>query len=85
MDGTTVTKIAKPVVGFAVGAGIGQIVRGIVADSVPTDNAYQKVTVYAGQTVVSMAASDVARLYTDAKIDALAAWISKTFAKNPKQ
>lgn len=64
----------KAVVTFIVGAGTTKIVSSIVQNNTARESIIDKVTVTAGSVVLGMMAADATKLYTNAKIDAAAAW-----------
>jgi hypothetical protein len=67
-------EILKEAVGIISGVGVTTIIAGIVRSTTPTDTAVQKATVFSGQVVIGLIARDVAKQYTDAKIDAAVDW-----------
>jgi uncharacterized membrane protein YebE (DUF533 family) len=69
--------ITKKAVGFVVGMGVGTIVKTIIATHVAPETTVQKVTVYAGATVIGAMAKDASKSYTDDQIDQAVELFSK--------
>lgn len=72
----TKLEVLKSTVSFAVGAGVGQIVSGIVDNNVPQETIFQKVFVFAGKTGITMVAGEVVKNHVSSKIDLAAEWVS---------
>ena len=75
-------EIFKAVTGFVIGAGVSQIITGIVVNNVALDTNTQKVLAFAGKTGITMLVSDAVRAHTDTKIDSAAAWMTKNVHVN---
>lgn len=66
----------KQGVSLVIGAGVSQIVTGVVNSTTPQEQFLQKGLVFAGRTGITMLVSDAVRDHVDVKIDMAAAWIS---------
>lgn len=73
--------VFKAVTCFLVGAGVSQIVSGIVDANVPQNTKTEKVLVFAGKTGISMLVSEAVRIHVGIKIDDVAASMSKLVNK----
>lgn len=69
--------LAKSAVSIVVGAGTSKIVGSIIKNNVSPEKLTDKVTIAAATFVVGAMVADATSMYTNAKIDELAAWCSK--------
>lgn len=73
--------LAKMVTKFVVGSGTSIIVGSIIKNNVRPENAYQTVAVCAGSIALGSMVADLTSRYTEAKIDAVAAWYDENVKK----
>lgn len=71
----TKLEIFKAALGFTVGAGVSQIISGVVDSLVPQDTMPQKVCVFAGKMGISMVVSEVVKNKVNDTVDETAVWI----------
>lgn len=68
-------EFTKEAVSFVVGAGTTRIVTQVIKNNTdPATGPYTKATNFAGALVIGKMAADATKEYTNAKIDAAAAW-----------
>lgn len=79
MDNIT---LAKTAVKLTVGFGTSKIFSSIVRNNVVINTPTEKVAVVAASFVIGQKAAEVLGEFTDAKIDAAAAWYEKRIQKN---
>lgn len=69
------TDIAKTIVGFVAGFGASRIVKAVIEKNTDEEERlHNRVAVRSAEVVIGMAAADVTRRYTDAKIDEIVEW-----------
>ena len=75
--------IAKLAVSTVVGVGTSRIVKAIITNNVARGDMslIEETTVVASSYVLGAMAADATKKYTDAKVDAAAAWLQTKFAK----
>lgn len=61
--------LAKTAINLVAGAGVGKIVKDVIAHHSSPESTYDKVVLYAGSAVIAMAAKDASKSYVNAKID----------------
>lgn len=64
-------KVAKSIVNYVVGFGVGKIVYGIIKNNTDPEKLYDKIGIGAGTFVLGAMAKDATEPWTDAKIDSL--------------
>jgi len=74
----TVTKV---VTGAVVAVGVSEIVKAIVDNNTKPETKVDKVLITAGRWGLSSFVADMTANHTEAKIEAVAAFLSKTFTK----
>lgn len=73
----TKTDVAKNVVSFAVGMGTGKVVREIIKNNTEPDKVVDKAAVVVASYVLGAIVADIAKAWTDAKIDEIVFWWNK--------
>jgi hypothetical protein len=75
-------RVAKQIIGIAVGYGTSKIVTGIISSNVTPENMAQKASISAAAFVIGWVASDHAVKFTEDKIDFVIDVYNKAKAKH---
>ena len=80
---TTTVNVVKFATSTVVGIGTSRIVKAIITNNVSTSDVslVEEVTVLTSSYVLGAMVADATKKYTDAKIDAAAAWLAARKAK----
>lgn len=73
--------IAKKAVSLTVGFGTTAIIGSIIKNNTAPDNLPEKVAMPVAAVVLTMMVSDIARRYTDVKVDEAIAWYNENVKK----
>ena len=71
-------EIAKQAVSIVVGLGTSKIIAGVIANNTNPENLLQKIEITSASVVLGGIIAEASRKYTDAKIEAIASWWTKT-------